>query len=73
LSEFRNNVSPSKEVNLGEALIGWSCCHFCEIALKTGVSTQLLMSVNHLENPNRIYPGQRLLLPVQNRLHTSRD
>jgi hypothetical protein len=43
-------------VNSGETL--------SEIAAQTRVSSRLLMSLNHLENPNRIYPGQRLVLPA---------
>ena len=37
------------------------------IAAQTGSSQKLLMSVNHIENPNRIYSGQRLIVPAKNR------
>ena len=41
-----------------------------EIATKAGSSPKLLMSVNRIKNPNRIFPGQRLIIPVKNRMET---
>lgn len=35
-----------------------------EIAAQTGSSQKLLMSANHIKNPNRIYSGQRLIVPA---------
>jgi LysM repeat protein len=32
------------------------------IAKRTGVPQRQLMAINSLDNPNRIYPGQRLRL-----------
>lgn len=44
-----------------------------DIAARTGVSKKLLVSMNRLEDPNRIYPGQRLVLPVQTDKHSSKQ
>lgn len=38
-----------------------------EIAAQTGSSQKLLMSVNRIQNPNRIYSGQRLIVPAKDR------
>jgi len=38
-----------------------------EIAAQTGSSQKLLMSVNRIKNPNRVYSGQRLIVPAKNR------
>jgi LysM repeat protein len=32
------------------------------IARRTGVSSRQLLAINDLDNPNRIYPGQKLRL-----------
>jgi len=33
------------------------------IAARFGVTWRAIADANHLVNPNRIYPGQRLIIP----------